>query len=296
MDFNRYLAAILARCGGFLPDDLYLKMRYRLIMGRPLRLDNPQTFNEKLNWLKIYDRQPFYTSIADKSLVKDYVKKIIGEEHIIPTLGIWDTFDEIDFDTLPNQFVLKSTNGGGGSGVIICRDKQSFDKANAKRKLEKSMATNWDYGREWVYRGIKPRIIAEQYMKNDDSDYLDDYKFMCFNGEPKLLFMASDRYAKGEKLKFDWYDMDLNHLPFKSKGYENKNKIIEKTPVFDEMKRIAEQLSKDFPHIRVDLYNINGKVYFGELTFFHDAGFVPIEPEEWDYKIGSWLNLPEKHR
>ena len=294
ISINRILAALLARCGGFLPDDLYLKMRYRLIMGRPLRLNNPQTFNEKLNWLKIYNKRPFYTSIADKSLVKDYVKKILGEEHIIPTLGIWNTFDEIDFDTLPNQFVLKSTNGGGGTGVVICRDKQSFDKADAKHKLEKSMATNWDYGREWVYKGIKPRILAEQYMHNNDSEYLDDYKFMCFNGEPKLLFMASDRYAKGEKLKFDWYDMDLNHLPFKSKGYENKNKIIEKTPVFDEMKRIAEQLSKDFPHIRVDLYNINGKVYFGELTFFHDAGFVPIEPEEWDYKIGSWLKLPEK--
>ena len=289
-----YLAAILARLGGWIPDDIYLKWRFKLLMGQTLHLDNPQTFNEKLNWLKINNRQPWYPNIADKSKVKEFVEKIIGTEYIIPTIGVWDNWNDIDFDILPQQFVLKSTNGGGGTGVIICRDKEHFNWQDARKKLEKSMATNWDYGREWVYRDIKPRIIAEQYMKNEGANYLDDYKFMCFNGEPKLLFMASDRYAKGESLKFDWYDMELNHLPIKSRGYKNKNRKLTLTPQFEKMKQIARELSKNFPHIRVDLYLINGKIYFGELTFFHDAGLVAIEPIEWDYKIGSWLSLPQK--
>ncbi len=292
---NIIIAAFLARLGGWIPDDIYLKCRFKLLMGQTLHLDNPQTFNEKLNWLKLYNRQAWYSDIADKSKVKDYVRRKIGEEHLIPTIGIWNQFDDIDFDNLPRQFVLKSTNGGGGTGVVICREKSLFNKADAKKKLEKSMATNWDYGREWVYRAIKPRIIGEAYMKDEGTDYLDDYKFMCFNGEPKILFMASDRYVKGESLKFDWYDMNLNHLPFKSHGYQNKNrKLTISQHQFDEMKEIARVLSKDFPHIRVDLYLINGKIYFGELTFFHDAGFVGIEPIEWDYKIGSWLSLPQK--
>lgn len=291
---NTYVAGLLARLGGWIPDDIYLKWRFKLLMGQTLHLDNPQTFNEKLNWLKIYNRQPWYPDIADKSKVKDFVEKIIGTEYIIPTIGVWDNWDDIDFDLLPQQFVIKSTNGGGGTGVIICRDKEHLYLQDAKKKIEKSMATNWDYGREWVYRDIKPRIIVEKYMKNEDTDYLDDYKFMCFNGEPKLLFMASDRYAKGEALKFDWYDMNLNHLPIKSRGYDNKKLKLEMTPQFEEMKQIARELSKHFPHIRVDLYLINGKIYFGELTFFHDAGFVAIEPIEWDYKIGSWLSLPQK--
>lgn len=294
LTLNYILAVVLARIGGFIPDRLYLKMRFRLLMNQKLNFDNPKTFNEKLNWLKVYNRQPWYTDIADKSKVKDYVKDIIGEEYLIPTYGIWDRFEDIDFDTLPEQFVLKSTNGGGGTGVIICRDKSCFNKNDAKKKLEKSMATNWDYGREWVYRGIKPRIIAEQYMQNDDVDYLDDYKFLCFNGEPKLLFLVSDRYIKGESLKIDWYDMDLNHLPFKRREYQNKNQKLELTPQFKKMKDLAAALSKDFPFIRVDLYLINGKIYFGELTFFPGAGFGALEPVEWDYKIGSWLSLPSK--
>ncbi len=293
---RKITAAILARFGGWIPDDIYLRWRFRLLMSQTLHLDNPQTFNEKLNWLKIYNRQPWYPNIVDKSKVKEYVENIIGTEHIIPTIGVWDNWDAIDFDLLPQQFVLKSTNGGGGTGVVICRDKEHFNWQDAKMKLEKSMATNWDYGREWVYRDIKPRIIAEQYMKNEGEKYLDDYKFMCFNGEPKLLFMASDRYLQGESLKFDWYDMELNHLPIKSRGYNNKNRKLMLTPQFEEMKQIARKLSKDFPHIRVDLYLINGNIYFGELTFFHDAGFVAIEPIEWDYKIGSWLSLPQKMR
>lgn len=291
---RRYLAALIARIGKNIPDDIYLKIRFYLEMEQKLDLNNPQTFNEKINWLKIYYKNPLLPSLADKSLVKDYVNKIIGSKYIIPTYGVWNSFDDIDFTSLPNQFVLKSTNGGGGNGVIVCDNKLTFDKVKAKMKLEKSMKTDWSIQREWVYNNISPRIIAEKYMSNNDGSELVDYKFLCFNGEPRLLFLASDRYKKGEKLKFDWYDMDLNHLPIQSVGYPNSNKIITMFPQFEEMKMIATKLSSGLPHVRVDLYMIDGNIYFGELTFFHDGGLVQLNPREWDYRIGNWLKLPPK--
>lgn len=292
------MAAVWARIGNNISDENYLKIRFKLIFGKTLHLDNPKTFNEKLNWLKIYNRRTDYVSLVDKCEVKQFVSKKLRNApcEIIPSYGVWNSFDEIDFDLLPDNFVLKSTNGGGGTGVIVCKNKRDFDKAEAKRKLESSMKANWKYQREWVYRDVKPRIIAEKLMHNDDGSQIVDWKFFCFDGEPKLLFYASDRYTKGEPLKFDWYDMDLHHLPIQSKGYPNANKKIEKFPEWDDMKEVARELSKGFPHIRVDLYLINHKIYFGELTFFHDGGMVPIYPEEWDYKIGSWLPLPKPIR
>lgn len=291
---NRLLAAIWARTANNVSDEVYLKARFKLIFGKELHLENPQTFNEKLNWLKIYNRRPEYISLVDKAEVKEVIAEKLKDAHceVIPTYGVWNSFDEIDFDSLPDQFVLKSTNGGGGTGVIICRDKQKFDKAKAKRKLERSMNVHWKYEREWVYRDIKPRIIAEKLMQNDDNSQLVDWKFICFNGEPKLLFYASDRFTPGEPLKFDWYDMNLNHLPIQSKGYPNANIELKIFPEWETMKEAAHILSKGMPLVRIDLYLINHKVYFGELTFFHDGGIVPIYPEEWDYKIGSWLTLP----
>ena len=278
---NRLMAAIWARVGTSFPDETYLRGRFRFIFGRKLHLDNPQTFNEKLNWLKIYNRRPEYVSLVDKYEVKEIVsEKLKGTAgEVIPTYGVWDSFDEIDFDKLPEQFVLKSTNGGGGTGVIVCRDKKSFDKQDAKKKLEASMKNNWQFEREWVYRDIKPRIIAEEFMRNDDGSQLVDWKLFCFDGEPLLLFYASDRYTKGEPLKFDWYDIELRHLPIQSKGYPNANKKLEMFPEWEDMKQVARTLSKGMPHVRVDLYLINHKVYFGELTFFHDGGMVPIYPE-----------------
>ena len=290
---NMLLAAILGRLGNGLSDKFYLSLRYWLIFGKRLNLKNPQGFNEKLNWLKIYYRNPIIPKLVDKVEVKSIVASIIGEEHIIPTLGVWDSFDDIDFDKLPSQFVLKSTNGGGGTGVIVCREKSKFDKVVAKEKLQKSMRTNFKIQREWVYYDLKPRIIAEQYMQNGTDKELVDWKFMCFNGEPKLLFYASDRYTKGENLKFDWFDINLNHLPFKSKGYENACPKIEMFPEYDEMVNIARKLSHDLPHVRVDLYLINNKVYFGEMTFFHDGGAVSLKPEEWETKIGEMIVLPQ---
>lgn len=290
---SRLLAALWARVGQNVADDVYLKLRYRFIFGGKLHLDSPKGYNEKINWLKIYNRNPLYPKLVDKADVKDYVRPIIGEDKIIKTLGVWDKFEDIDFDVLPNQFVLKSTNGGGGTGVITCKDKTSFNREKAKDKIERSMHFNWRYEREWVYRDLKPRIIAEELLTNEDGSDLVDWKIHCFNGEPKVLFYASDRYTLGEKLKFDWYDMDLNHLPVKSKGYENANTVITSFPEWEEMKDIARKLSKGMPYVRVDLYLVNHKVYFGELTFFHDGGAVALEPKEWEYKFGSWIQLPE---
>ena len=291
---SRLLAGIWARLGQNVADDRYLKLRYRFIFGEKLDLDTPKGYNEKINWLKVYNRNPHYPKLVDKAEVKEIVSPIIGDDKIIKTLGVWDCFDDINFDMLPNQFVLKSTNGGGGTGVVICKDKSSLDKERAREKIEKSMHFNWRYEREWVYRDLKPRIIAEEYMYNTDGTDLVDWKIHCFNGEPKVLFYASDRYTPGEKLKFDWYDMDLNHLPIKSKGYDNANKTIEPFPEWEQMKDVAKKLSKDLPYVRVDLYLINHRIYFGELTFFHDGGAVALEPKEWEYKFGSWIKLPER--
>jgi len=285
------MAAIWGRIGDSIPDDIYLRVRYRLIMGRKLDLKNPKSFNEKLNWLKIYYKDKAYTNYADKASVKSFVESKIGKEYIIPTYGVWDKFEDIDFETLPNEFVLKSTNGGGGTGVVVCKDKVTFDKQNAKKLLEKSMRSCDKIQREWVYYDIKPRIIAEKLLKNDDGQDIVDYKVMCFDGVPKLLFFASDRYTPGECLKFDWYDGDLNHLPIKSKGYPNASKFIDKFPEWEKMKQLASILSEGMPYVRVDFYLINHQIYFGELTFYHDGAFVPIEPYEWECKIGEYIDL-----
>lgn len=292
---SRLLAAIWGRIGGIFPDSIYLRVRYLLIFGKWLRLNNPKTFNEKIAWLKIYNQRPEYVALVDKAEVKRIVSERMGSANsiIIPTYGIWDRFEDIDFDSLPEQFVMKATNGRGGDGVIICRDKNKLDKKDAKRKIEHSMKTNWKIEREWVYRDIKPRIIVEELLQNSDGSPLNDWKLMCFNGEPLLLFYASDRFKGEGSLRFDWYDMDLRHLPITSKGIPRSNREIPMFPEWEEMKNIARQLSAGMPHVRVDLYLVDHKIYFSELTFFHDGGAVALEPEEWEYSIGNWLALPE---
>ena len=276
----------------FLPDSLYLRYVYWRCMGKWLNLSNPQTFNEKLQWLKLHDRNPLYTMLVDKYAVKKWAADKIGEQYIIPTLGVWKHFDEIDFDKLPVQFVLKTTHDSGG--VVICHDKNTFDKQAARKKLEKSLKTNFYYmGREWPYKDVPRKIIAEKFMVDEQTHELRDYKFFCFNGTPKMLFIATDRQNPTEETKFDFYDMDFNHLPF-TNGHPNSHKPIAKPETFDEMVKLAAILSKNIPHVRVDLYEINGKVYFGELTFSHWSGFVKFEPHEWDKKIGDLLKLPEK--
>lgn len=273
-------------------DKTYLKIMYRAHFGKNLNLKNPQTYNQKLQWLKLYDRNPIYTTLVDKYLVKEYVKDLLGEEYIIPTLGVYDSFDEINFSELPDQFVLKTTHDSGG--VVICENKESFDISAAKIKLDNCLKESFFYyGREWPYKNVKPRIIAEKYMVDESGYELKDYKFFCFDGVAKSMFIASDRGFEDIETKFDFYDMDFNHLSF-TNGHPNSNNKIQKPKSLDKMKLLAERLSGNLPHVRVDFYDINGRIYFGEMTFFHWSGFVPFEPEEWDYTFGSWIKLPNK--
>ena len=248
----------------------------------------PAGFNEKLQWLKIYDHNPKYVDLVDKAQVKEIVGKIVGEEYIIPTIGIWDNYESINFAELPDQFVLKCTHDSGG--LVICKDKEKLNKAEAKRKIEHCLKRNYFLNhREWPYKDVEPKIIAEQYTVDESGYELKDYKFFCFNGKPKAMFIATDR---GKDTKFDFFDTEFHHLPF-TNGHPNANRPIQKPQNYEEMLRIAGILSEGMPQVRVDLYNVNGKILFGEMTFFHWSGLMPFEPEEWDYKFGSWIELPE---
>lgn len=286
---RKLVAAGLVRIAKLFPDELYLKLLFRLRMGYKLNLDNPQTFCEKLQWLKLHNRKPEYTQMVDKYDAKRYVADIIGEEYIIPTIGVWDRVEDIDFDKLPNQFVLKCTHDSGG--IVICKDKSQLDIAATKKLLRRGLKKNYYWqNREWPYKNITPRIICEQYMVDESGYELKDYKWFCFDGVAKALFIATDRGVKGEETKFDFYDTEFNHLPF-TNGHPNASKEIKKPAGFEQMKQLASQLSKGQPHLRVDFYDINGKIYFGELTFYHWSGTMPFDPMEWDYTFGSWINL-----
>ncbi len=283
-------ASLLRDYGGWIPDRAYLQMLYYLKMGKRLNLKNPQTFSEKIQWLKLYNRRPEYTVMVDKLAVKEYVAKIIGAEHVIPTLGVWDKPEDIDFDSLPNQFVLKTTHGGGSNGVFVCKDKRFFDRVAAVEKLRKSMKLDiYRTYREWPYKNVNKRIFAEVYMEEKKYKELRDYKFFAFDGKVKVLFIATER-GTGD-VKFDFFDSDFNPLDLVQE-HPMSNKHIEKPVCFDEMKLITEKLSVGMPHVRIDLYEVNGKVFFGEFTFSHHAGMVPFHPEKWDYVFGSWLKLP----
>ena len=226
--------------------------------------------------------------------MKDYVAKTIGSEYVIPLLGVWDKPEDIEWDKLPDRFVLKTNHSGGNTGVIICKDKRTFDKEGAIKKLNASLKSDiYRSLREWQYKNVHKRVFAEAYVETKlGAEDLPDYKFFCFNGEVKALFVATDRQKEGEDVKFDYYDADYNHLPFKQ-GHENAKVPPQKPVSFEEMKRLAAKLSKGIPHVRVDFYEVNERPIFGEFTFTHFAGMVPFEPEEWDYKFGEWLKLPE---
>lgn len=274
-------------------DETYLKIAYRIKMGKKLNLDSPVTFNEKLQWLKLYDRRPEYTTMVDKYEVKKWVSAKIGEEYIIPTLGVWDKFDDINFNKLPEQFVLKCTHDSGG--LVICKDKRKFDQQKARKKIETCLKHNFFWGqREWPYKNVKPRIIAEPYMEDADTKDLRDYKIFTFNGQVKALFIATDRESK-EETKFDFFDANFRHLAF-TNGHPNANVQPKKPKTFEKMKELAAQLSKGIPQVRVDFYEVNGKIYFGEMTFFHWSGMVPFNPEKWDRIFGEWIELPYSNR
>lgn len=273
----------------WMDDEKCLKFWYRITIGKKLNLENPQTFNEKLQWLKLHDRKPIYTQMVDKYEAKKYVSDRIGNEYIIPTLGVWERFDAIDFESLPNQFVLKCTHDSGG--LIICKDKSTFDINAAKKRITHSLNRNFYWvGREWPYKYVKPRIIAEAYMEEGDNVELNDYKLMCFNGKVKCSFVCTGRKSQ-DGLKVTFYDYNWNIMPLE-RCYPKENKTIDKPSTYHKMLTLAEQLSKDLIFSRVDFYEINGKVYFGEITFFPGAGFEPFSPKEWDEIMGSWIQLP----
>ena len=277
----------------FLNDEQYTKLTYRVQMGEKLDLVKPKKYNEKLQWLKLYDHNPIYSTIVDKFAVKEYVSKLIGDQYVIKTLGVWNEFDEIDFDTLPKQFVLKTTHGGGNTGVVICRDKKIFNFGTAKDKLEKSLKKDtYMISREWPYKNVPRRIIAEEFMEDKKTGELRDYKFFCFDGEPKALFVASERQKRDEPC-FDFFDTEYNHLDLRC-SHPLADTPPQKPESFDEMLDLARNLSKGFPHVRVDLYDINGKPFFGELTLYHWEGLMPFYPESWNDTFGGWLQLPSK--
>ena len=272
-----------------LPAKQYLKLRYRLAFKKPLNLKNPKTYNEKLQWMKLYDHNPLYTQLVDKYDVRQYIANKIGEEYLIPVLGVWKKFDDIDFDSLPNEFVMKCTHDSGS--VFICKDKSKIDKKALKKRFSFDLKrSQYIAGREWAYKNVEPRIIVEKLMFDKSSSDLKDYKFFCFDGKVKALFIASDRGVEGKDVKFDFFDENYKHLPLKH-GHQNAEVLPEKPINFEEMKVIASKLSEGLKHARIDLYNIDGRIYFGEITFYHHCGFVPFDPEEWDYTFGSWIKL-----
>ena len=277
-----------------LSDKAYLKQLFKAKMGYELDLKNPKTFNEKLQWLKLYDRRPEYTTMADKYKAKKYVADLIGEEHIIPTLGVYDSPDDIDFDALPNQFVLKC-NHNSGLGNCICTDKSKLDFEKVKEELRQGLEEDYYLNeREWPYKNVPRKIICEKYMVDESGYELKDYKFFCFDGEVKMMLIISGR----PNLKSDYFDCEFNHLPITKCGPypTNFDSSLCKPQNMEEMIRIAKTLSAGIPHVRVDLYDIDGNIYFGELTFTSGGGFQAYEPVEWDYTIGSWLTLPKKRR
>jgi hypothetical protein len=274
----------------FLPDSLFLKIQYRLKMGKRLNLDNPKTFNEKSQWLKLHDRKSEYTQIADKYAVRKYITNVLGEEYLIPICGVWDTFDEIEFEKLPNQFVIKCTHDSGS--VIICRDKSTFDIKAARKKINKYLKNNFYYfGREWPYKNIKPRIIIEKYMVDESETELKDYKILCFNGIPDNIMVCIER-ASGTP-QYYHFDFEWNFLRLNKWGVNApKDFTLPKPKSLDKMKEIAQILSKNICLTRIDFYDIHGRLFFGEITFFPQSGFDNDFLPETDILFGKKIVLP----
>lgn len=272
---------IICTVAALIPSSVYLKLLYRIKTKRNLHLKNPKTYSEKLNWLKIYDKNPLYTKLVDKYEVRQYVAERIGEEFLIPLLGVWDRFEKIDFSKLPDQFVLKCTHDFGS--VVIVDDKKTMDIEKAHRTINDELKYNFYYrGREWAYKNVKPRIIAEKYM-SDGNNRLIDYKFFCFNGRVEFMFIATGR---GSDLRFDFFTRNFDHINV-TNGVPNAETVPSKPKMYEEMIEKAELLAKDIPNVRVDLYEINDKIYFSEMTFYHNGGMVAFDPYEMDVELGK---------
>lgn len=268
-----------------IPDELYLKIHTKITFGYWPNLNEPKLFNEKIHWLKLHNRNPEYIKYVDKYEVKRIVSEKIGSQYIVPTLGIWNTFDEIDFSSLPNQFVLKCTHDSGS--VVIVKNKNNFDKKSARKKIKKAMSHNYFWlGREWAYKNVKPRIIAEKFISDFESEDLKDYKFFCFDGKVKLIQVDYDRFIEHKRNLYtpEWECIDAfieypSHPEIK----------IPKPDKLNQMISIAEKLSENIAFVRIDLYNPHDKIYFGEMTFYHEAGFGLIRPKEFELKLGEYI-------
>ena len=280
-----------ARIFRILPDNVMLSAQYYCVFGKRINLNNPVTFNEKLQWLKLYDRNPLYQILVDKLAVKQWVSDKIGVEYIVKTYATWDSVDAIDLDILPDKFVLKTNHDSGG--VAICRDKSVFDFEGAKKKLNVHMKSNlfW-HAREWPYKSVKPCVFAEEYLEPNEAKGLIDYKFMCFNGSCRCAFTCTGR-ADGN-LRVDFFDNDWTHMPF-TRHYPNADIPPERPRNLRQMQSAAETLSQDIPFVRVDFYEVGESVYFGEMTFYPGAGFEEFNPSEWDERLGSWMDLSKVH-
>lgn len=291
--FRTKIDRAVCRLRYVLPDSLFIRLRFWTHFGFLPNLKSPQTFSEKIQWLKLYNRKQEYTNMVDKYAVKKLVAEKIGEEYLIPTIGIWDTPEDIDWNMLPNQFVLKTTHGGGGGGVVVCRDKVKFDKEECIKKLRHSMNTDiyWSF-REWPYKNVKKRIIAEKYINPIEGEDLPDYKMFCFNGIPHYCQVISGR-AQND-MRVDFYDMEWNHMPFhEPHEFPFADQLVPKPLQFEKMKELSQILASDIPFVRIDFYNLQGKIYFGEITFYPTSGLGGFSPVEWDNKFGKMIALPE---
>lgn len=280
-------------CPKHMPDKWFIQVQFKKRMGYKLNLNHPRSFNEKLQWLKLYNRKPEYSEMVDKYQVNQWVSDTIGPQYVIPTIAVFSSVDEIIIDNLPDQFVLKCTHDSGS--VVICNNRSSFDLESSITFLNDRLhRCYYQQCREWPYRNVKPRIIAEPFMASgEESNDLIDYKFFCFDGVVKVMYVATDRHKLDEDVKFDFYDAEFNHLDIKQ-GHENAKKMPQKPRNFDLMKRLVSKLSKGIPQVRVDFYEVGRKVFFGEMTFFHFAGLAPFSPQEWDRILGDWIKLPDR--
>lgn len=301
-DCEAFMAAIVQNFFRWLPDKPYLQLLYRFKMGHRLDLKSPKTFTEKIQWLKLYNRKPEYTLMVDKYAVKKYVADIIGEKYIIPTLGVWDKPEDIDWDALPNEFVLKTTHGGGSGGVVICKDKKTFDRNKAILTLRDSMNSDiYRSLREWPYKDVKKRVLVEKYMApkdmvNNPIYDLSDYKFFCFNGEPKYCQVIRDRHSKES---IDFYDMNWRHQEFvglnpvtsSGKNLVNGVNPVPRPLLLDDMICICHKLSKNMKFVRIDMYVIDNRIYFGEITFYPASGMGLFNPDKWNEELGNLISL-----
>lgn len=290
-NLTRGILFFMRTFGKLLPDYTFVKLEFLLFMNKRLNLEKPTTFNEKLQWLKLYFRKPELTTMVDKVEAKKYVASKIGPEYIIPTIHVWNNLNEIDLSMMPKQFVLKATNGGGGSGVIVCKNKDEIDIKQVKHKLKRALKFSpYDYFREWPYKDITHRIIAEEYIADKNGELI-DYKFTCANGTAHNVMLCLDRSSGNTKFYF--FDKNWNLLRINIRGKNAPNNFsLPKPPNIDKMFEIAAELSKNLPFARIDLYNVDGKIYFGEITFFPNSGFDKNLLPETDLSFGSLIQLP----